>query len=294
MRRPAQLPSRVRRARRYPPHRGLKPTHPTRASDQQYCGPICVLHSIRKEFTIHGHDSTLTSANPQESLRDKAFALMNRDDFDLTQADLDVLSNLYDRELEPDNWLPEGQRYRERAYQCFDLEVAGLSWTPIAEPAPYRQSMAVNRVAGGIERRFAVIPVDHPATAIAARVAMSVARVLLGADVLDTERHPRCLVDVHYIRITAPGKPCPEGMHRDGLLAGSAHLLRRNNITGDISELYDNVDSENPLHSGRLTDPMDSFVFHDSRVRHFTRDIERENPTAPGFRDALLIGFRTQ
>ncbi len=216
---------------------------------------------------------------------------MNRDDFDLTEADLDVLSNLYDRELELDRWLPAGEQYRERAYQCFDLTVADLMCTPVADPEPYRQSMDVNWVAGGIEREFALIPVDHPATAIATSVARTVARVLLGAGILDPHRHPRCSVDAHYIRINAPGRPCPEGKHRDGLLAGSAHLLRRTNIRGDVSTLFDD---DEPLHSFELTDPMDSFVFHDSRVKHFTDNIDRINPTAPGFRDALLIGFRTE
>ncbi|MFC6010162.1 2OG-Fe dioxygenase family protein [Nocardia lasii] len=247
---------------------------------------------MRKEFTILGHDSTLTSADLQENLRDHAFAIMNRGDFDLTEADIDVLSTLYDRDLEPDRWLPAGAHYRQRAYQCFNLAVAELRWTAIADPAPYRQPMTVNRLAGGIDRRFALVPVDHPATAIAARVAVSVARLLLDAGVLDAERHPRCSVDAHYIRITAPGKPCPEGKHHDGLLAGSAHLLRRENITGDESTLYNTLGV--PLRTCQLREPMDSFVFHDSRVQHFTGDIERANPAAPGFRDALLIGFRTE
>ncbi|MEV6215751.1 2OG-Fe dioxygenase family protein [Nocardia sp. NPDC051833] len=216
---------------------------------------------------------------------------MTRDDFDLTEADIDVLSNLFQRDLEPDRWLPAGQRYRSRAYQCFDLSLPELRCTPIAAPPPYLQSADVNPLAGGIERRFAAIPVEHPATSITVRVASRLARLLIDADILDPSAHPRCWVDAHYIRIDAPGDPCPEGPHRDGLLAGSAHLVRRNNITGGESILYDTTGRE----AGRcvLAEPMDSFVFHDSEVLHFTEPIAAEDAGVPGFRDALLIGFRT-
>ncbi|MEV0250063.1 2OG-Fe dioxygenase family protein [Nocardia sp. NPDC050712] len=232
-----------------------------------------------------------TSTNPQQSLRESAFSIMTRDDFDYSPADDRALAAAFAEEIALDRWLPPGETYRHRAYQCFRMSVRDLAFHALSAPPPYLQAKEVNAVAGGVARAFTILDPEHPVTAITARIAATVARQLLAAGVLDGQATPNCLVDAHYIRIYAPGKPCPEGIHRDGLIAGSAHLVRRVNITGADSLLYDLSGRE--VHKCVLTEPLDSFVFDDAQVMHYTNDIEVSEPGSPAFRDVLLIGFRT-
>ncbi|WP_171048351.1 2OG-Fe dioxygenase family protein [Nocardia cyriacigeorgica] len=218
--------------------------------------------------------------------------LMTAADFRLDADALAVLRETFDRDTALDTWLPADRRYRHRAYQCFRLDVgADLAFTAIDEPLSYFQSVEVNAIAGGIERKFAQIGAAHPVTPITARIARTVARGLLAAGVLDADKTPHCLVDAHYMRIIAPGEPAPEGVHRDGLLAGSAHLIGRSNIAGGLSSIFD-AGTRDEIGRFELTDPMDSYVFDDEQVLHYTSPVEPEQPERPAYRDVLLTGFR--
>ncbi|WP_433577020.1 2OG-Fe dioxygenase family protein [Nocardia brasiliensis] len=224
---------------------------------------------------------------------------MTAADFPLTGPDLHVLRRTFRDYTELDPWLPAGEQYRRRAYQCFQLDLTRLAaagpaaLTAIDQPPPYLQSEQVNPVAGGIARRFKLIPPEHPATEPTTQIAAAVARLLTAHGVLDAAVTPDCLVDAHYMRLIAPGDPAPEGKHRDGLIAGSAHLIQRTNISGGVSAIYDRYDPDRGLRSFVLEDPLDSYVFDDERVLHYTSPITVTDPAAgAGLRDVLLIGFR--
>ncbi|QLY32205.1 2OG-Fe dioxygenase family protein [Nocardia huaxiensis] len=213
----------------------------------------------------------------------------------LTRREFALLADVYDNELSLDDWLPEKNRTRLRSYQRFSLfiEKSGeLRFERDEAPGPYIQDMSVNRLQGGIARVFKLIPPAHPVTAVTEKLANSVARMLLAADVLNETRTPEVEVDIHFIRIVAPGEPAPEGIHRDGLLGGSVHLVRRENILGGVSEVYRPDDEPTLLERFGLDEPLQSFVFDDARVLHFTHRIERDGSDSEGYRDVLLIGFR--
>ncbi|MEU2255569.1 2OG-Fe dioxygenase family protein [Nocardia xishanensis] len=215
-------------------------------------------------------------------------------DFGLTRRERSVLRRTFHDSTEQDHWLPAGMTYRKRAYQLFELSVETMVFRPVADPPPYLQDTAVNPLAGGIERRFRVIAPDHPVTEPTRRIAATVARGLVAAGVLAADRTPKCLVDAHYMSITAPGSPAPEGKHRDGLIAGSAHLVERRNIKRDsgISAIYDGGNADRELAGFELRRPLDSYVFDDERVLHYTTDICAARPSYPAYRNVLLIGFR--
>lgn len=224
---------------------------------------------------------------------------MTADDFPLSDRDLHVLRRTFRDHTELDRWLPGGEQYRRRAYQCFDLATARLAehgpaaLTAIGQPPPYLQSKQINPVAGDIERTFKLIAPDHPVTEPTRHIATAVARLLMTNGVLSADTTPHCLVDAHYMRLIAPGHPAPEGKHRDGLIAGSAHLIQRTNITGGISALYDRYHPDRELRSFVLENPLDSYVFDDERVLHYTTTITVTDPAeGAGLRDVLLIGFR--
>lgn len=222
--------------------------------------------------------------------------LLTATDLAVTPAEHGVLAAAFHADTRLDTCMPPGDDYRHRAYQCFALSVAERDLRIVPDPPPYWQSTEVNPLVGGIERRFALIPGEHPATPVVAKIIGGVAELLRTAAVLDARRTPRCLVDAHYIRILAPGKPAPEGIHRDGLLAGSAHLIARENITGGVSEIHDPpVDPASQpklLRRFTLTEPLDSYAFDDERVLHYAGPIAAQAPGRTAYRDVLLIGFR--
>lgn len=223
-------------------------------------------------------------------LQDAAFTTLTMAEFGLLETQLATLRQVFDEQLALDSWLPGEHAYRHRAYQRFHLDLAELTFTPVEKPPPYVQPRSVNPIAGGIERHFRSMPVDHPVVGIVTHVATVFVLLLLRADVLHSYHEPVLTVDVHYIRITAPGKPTPEGIHRDGLIAGSIHVIQRVNVTGGTTSVFD--PSGSLLGRFFLREPFDSLIFDDARVLHYTEDVTALNPDIPGYRDVLLIGVR--
>jgi hypothetical protein len=224
------------------------------------------------------------------SLRQTGWAKATGAVYGLTAQDTAMVRQAYE-ELVPDNWLPPGHDYRSRAYQCYAVgpDLCTLTW--VADPPPYWQSTAINRLAGGIARNFYVLPVAHPATRIVARLAANFLTVIANAK-LCIDNSSGFYLDIHYIRISAPGKPAPEGVHRDGLVAGGVLCVGRENVKGGLTVLYDLARTQ--LATLRLDREMDTLIFDDRRVLHYTTDISPINPKEIGWRDVILFGVRVR
>ena len=203
--------------------------------------------------------------------------------------DLSILRDLFESDLERDRWLPAGHDYRSRAYQCFFVDRKRSRLEFVTEPPPYVQAADINPVAGGLKRTFRTLPDTHPVTEIARRLANSFIALLLSGGIV-SRAGESLMLDVHYIRISAPGKPCPEGVHRDGLIAGSVHLVGLQNVRGGQTHFTD--DAGRSCRSLRLDRFLDSVVFDDRRLLHYTDDISRIDPNTDGHRDVLLLGLR--
>ena len=179
--------------------------------------------------------------------------------------------------------------YRRRAYQCFAVDGLQPGTLAKTEPPPYVQAPDINKVAGGLSRTFRGIPDSHDATAVVRALALFVLRLILDSGIVTTGGS-NYILDVHFIRTSAPGKPCPEGIHRDGLVAGSVHLVDLANARGGSTRFFTPVGTE--LGSLRLTNFLDSVVFDDARVLHYTDDIAPNSAEGHGHRDVLLFGLR--
>lgn len=223
-------------------------------------------------------------------LRHYAYTRLDRSVVAISETGRTMLRSVFGGETKEDMWLPGGATYRSRAYQCFDIDTSTCEFAFVPDPPPYYQSAAINSVAGGIERWLYVLPESHPATTHAVKVARTLIDLLISSDIVAPATIPRCVLDVHYMRVTAPGKPSPEGIHRDGLIAGSVHLIERYNITGGVSSVH--APDGTVLQSFDLTEPLDSFIFDDVRVLHYTADIQAAEPSLPGYRDVLVLGVR--
>ena len=77
-------------------------------------------------------------------------------------------------------------------------------------------------------------------------------------------------VRIHQIRIVAspkvPGLPAPEGIHQDGTNFLTLHLVRRSNVEGAESTIYD-LDRK-PIQRCTMCEMLDSLILEDPRIMH--------------------------
>ena len=100
-------------------------------------------------------------------------------------------------------------------------------------------------------------------------------------------------VRVHQIRIVAlpgePGLPAPEGVHQDGTDFLTLHLVRRHNIVGAETTIFDR--DRRPIAHHTMREPLDSFILEDPRVWHGVTPVHAADGRTPGTRDVLGIDF---
>ncbi|MEX0825729.1 MAG: 2OG-Fe dioxygenase family protein [Acidimicrobiia bacterium] len=203
------------------------------------------------------------------------------------QPSLAELAGAFDR-LEPDAYLRDGARFRQRRYGRFLLGHEG--WLQDLPTAPYFQTAEHNSYAGGIPRRIADL---EPATR---RNEMLARLIRFDASVFETQiqgpfDHWR--VEVHLFRVWArwdePGLPTPEGVHRDGNDFFAVHLLRREAVRGGETTVYD--PSSHPLRTRTLREPLDTLLVNDREVLHGVSPIVPADDRKPGHRDVAVIDF---
>jgi hypothetical protein len=189
-------------------------------------------------------------------------------------------------DLGPDTYMADGGRYRKRRHAVFAAGAGGI----VRQPAqPHYQSRDHNTLNGGIERWFE--PVAAP---IGAGPTMTT--VLTFCRSLFERLTPAHSwhIEVHQFRIEAhsglPGRPTPEGMHRDGVDHVLVLLVNRRNIASGMTSVYDL--SGHALGHFTLTQPFDAALVDDARVMHGVTPVEPLDPDQPGYRDVLVVTFR--
>ena len=198
------------------------------------------------------------------------------------------LANDWDH-LEQDRFLNPGATFRRRRYGRY-------SWSPktgelVALAAePYFQSEDANAYAGGIVRDFApLLPDTVQNPFLTALVRCTFACLPVAPDWLERTWEVR----VHQIRIVAsmeePGQPAPEGVHQDGTDFLTLHLIRRQNVLGAESTIYD-LDCQ-PIQSFTMREPLDSFILEDPRIMHGVTPLHPADGNSLAIRDLLGIDF---
>ncbi|MFI8941737.1 2OG-Fe dioxygenase family protein [Streptomyces syringium] len=187
-------------------------------------------------------------------------------------------------DLPADAHLGTDTPYRFRRYGSFRLLPDRLEKLP---HTAFFQDRTVNKVNGGVDRLFAPLD-DSVASGAALR---TVVRTLF-----DRLPGPRTGIDtcgVHQIRVTATedaeGHPAPEGVHQDGHSYVAQVLIRREDIEGAESTLYD-LDRRR-IHHAVLTTPLETIVLDDRRVLHGVSPVRPAPGARTGVRDMLLVDF---
>jgi hypothetical protein len=186
-----------------------------------------------------------------------------------------------------DGYMADGGRYRRRRYAVFAAREASITRAP---HQPHYQSTDYNPLHGGIERWFEPVP-DAVAESASLDTILRFSRALF-------ERLAGTIrawhIELHQFRIEAgpgvPGKPTPEGFHRDGVDYVLVLLVRRHNIRRGTTTIHDLA--HRPLGSFTLADPFDAALVHDARVYHGVTPVEPVDPAVPAYRDVLVATFR--
>ena len=193
-------------------------------------------------------------------------------------------------DLGVDAYMADGGRYRRRRFGVFRVAPDGLVRKP---HQPHYQSRDYNPLNGGIERWFEPITeavARHPAM----RAILGTSHALFDRMTPKAVRPAAWHAEIHQFRIEAqpgePGRPTPEGMHRDGVDWVLVLMVRRENIASGETTIYDL--KRRPLGSFTLAAPLDAAWVDDSRVYHGVTAVTPLDPDLPAYRDVLVVTFR--
>lgn len=189
-----------------------------------------------------------------------------------------------------DPYMADGGRYRRRRHGVYRVPREGVITRQPHQP--HYQSLTYNPLHGGIERWFEPIAEDTGASATM-RTVLDYCRSTFGALSPNTSAWR---VEVHQFRIEArsaePGRPTPEGLHRDGVDYVLVLLVSRRNIASGVTAIH-GLDGR-PLGSFTLSDALDAAVVDDRRVAHGVTPVEPIDPGEPASRDVLVVSFAAE
>jgi hypothetical protein len=191
-----------------------------------------------------------------------------------------------------DEHMADGGRYRRRRYACFAM--AGT--VAVREPhQPHFQTVAYNRLNGGVDRWFAPVTAEVAASPVLTRLLALLSGTFATAAAVSTAE-ATWHVEMHQFRIEARpgevGRPTPEGAHRDGVDWVAVMLVGRTNVHGGVTSV--SSPSGEPLGRFTLDTPLDTVTLDDRRVYHGVTPVEPVDPRQPAWRDVLVLTFRDQ
>jgi hypothetical protein len=190
-------------------------------------------------------------------------------------------------DLRRDEYMADGGRDRLRRHAVLSAVPDGA---PRPEPRqPHYQSRDYNALNGGVARWY-----EPVAPEIVAGPTMTSVLGFAGALFGRLRPGASWKIELHQFRIEAktgaPGRPTPEGVHRDGVDCVLVMLVRRENVASGTTTVHD--PSGRALGSFTLTEPLDAAIVDDARVFHGVTAVTPLDPSRPAYRDVLVATFR--
>lgn len=191
--------------------------------------------------------------------------------------------------LGPDLYMADGGRYRRRRHAALDVRGPALSRKP---HQPHYQSRDYNPLNGDVQRWFDPIEAGLAESPIMREIFDRFTPIFSALDGRDP--HARWHCEVHQFRIesssTEPGRPTPEGLHRDGVDWVVVMLIDRRNVEDGMTVIGDLTGRS--LGHFTLRDAGDMVVLDDRRIKHGVTPILASDPSLPAYRDALVITWQ--
>jgi hypothetical protein len=187
-----------------------------------------------------------------------------------------------------DRHMADHGTYRFRRYGAYELEHPSADLVRLPH-APYEQPKYINPLNGGVSRSFDPLEDEFWESPLLRGLLRSLARVfwaVLGSSAPWNIR-------LHPYRIVAgsgtPGKPTPEGLHRDGVDFIVTLMVKRQNVQGGQTVITDQ--RGDVLMSRALLEPLDIVVADDAATMHSVTAIGRDDAESDAFRDVLVVAY---
>jgi hypothetical protein len=148
------------------------------------------------------------------------------------------------------------------------------------------QPTSYNALHGGIERWFEPIAAEVVGDSIWSQLLLSIGSVFRQVRVVD-----RWYIEAHQFRIDTTdgiGRPTPEGAHRDGVDFVALLLVKRQNVRGGETRVFDAHGPTGVRFT--MSEPWSLLMMDDERVIHETTPIQPEGEGA--IRDTLVLTYR--
>ena len=236
----------------------------------------------------------VTAHSIQQDLASTNFSYIFADELQLSevmQTAWEDLRKCYP-DLPPDNYLPNDRKYRFRRYGRFQFETKTGNLTQLPH-VDYFQSEEINRVTGGIIRKFAPLTQDIAENPFLQELIRFDFRHF---PLNEHQRQQNWVVDVHLIRVVASadeaGHPTPEGIHKDGAEFVTIHLAEHENAEGGTASIYDN--DKELIHQLTLTQILDTYIFNDLQTWHKADPIRPIDPAYPAVRSILTFDYHLE
>lgn len=189
--------------------------------------------------------------------------------------------------LPRDQYLRDGGHYRSRRHACFvqDFRSPDFSLTPTPQRAHW-QPTSYNALHGGLERWFEPIAPEIVRTPVWTQLLTSLGSLFAQIRPVD-----RWFIEAHQFRIDTVegiGRPTPEGAHRDGVDFVALALVRRRNVRGGETRVFDANGSSGVRFT--MEEPWSFLLMDDARVIHETTPIQPDGED--GVRDTLVLTYR--
>ncbi len=190
-----------------------------------------------------------------------------------------------------DRYMADGGRYRRRRHAALAITPDAITRKP---HQPHFQSRDYNQLNGDVQRWFE--PMDD---AIADSAMMH--RLLRGATLCFEAAGEGALaahwhVELHQFRIETtarnPGRPTPEGMHRDGVDWVLVMLIDRLNADEGVTEIQ--VAGRPEMDRFTLAAAGDTVLLDDHRVMHGVTPIRPIDTDMPAYRDVFVATWRAE
>lgn len=186
--------------------------------------------------------------------------------------------------LKNDPFLRDEGSYRLRRYSVFHWHHSKIIRLP---HEPHFQKSQYNGLHGGFNRFF--YPWRY--TRDVERLVSSVVAWVTSRIHADARQHWR--IQAHQFRIVATadqaGKPTPEGIHKDGADFILIMLMKRHNVVGGVSQIYDN--NKQLLEQVCLEQPGDLVLIDDKRIYHGVTALLPDDVSKEAYRDVLVLTF---
>ncbi len=195
----------------------------------------------------------------------------------------------YWNDLEPDRFMQDDGLYRKRRFGRYLYNQESASLVAIEGDLDFYQSKEINQVNGGKSRKFAPVSEDFAKNEFLTKIVRGCLKIIA----VRKPHYTTLIINTHLIRIICGpsfvGLPTPEGIHSDGHCFVSQHLIKRQNVYGGVSGIYDR--NNEPVAHHQLNKFMDSILLEDSVVKHDVSPVFSADKKSEGYRDMLIIDY---